>query len=214
MSPVDDAFVRQHAPMVRRAANGIARELNLQRALDDLVSIGFEALLAARANYDESRGVPFAGFAYYRVRGAMLQDGVCIDGLSRRTLARILRAGDAAAEELGEERAQRDDSAEPDRVTLGFDVLFGKVTGALVCARLAEEEKTPEAQLILEMERARVRRAIAALEERERLLLVAIYFEERALDDVAPEIGLTKSGASRMHLRVLERLRQALAPPS
>jgi RNA polymerase sigma factor for flagellar operon FliA len=210
----DDDFIRLHTPMVRRIATTIARELNLSRLLDDLVSIGFEALLAARATYDPSRNIPFAGFAYYRVRGAMLDDGVNIDGLSRRTLARILRAGDAAAEELGEERAQRDDSDEPDRITLGFEVLFGKVTGALLCARVAQEEQTPESQLIAELERARVRRAIAALDDRERTLLVALYFHERVLEDVAPEIGLTKSGASRMHVRALGLLRQTLAPPS
>jgi len=214
MTALNDAFVREHEPMVRRAAVSVARQLNLQRVIDDLVSIGFEALLAARAHYDEARGIPFAGFAYYRVHGAMLQDGVTVDGLSRRTLRRILRAGDAAAEALGEERATRDDAADEDQVTLGFEALFGKVTGALVCARLAEEEKTPESQLIHELERARVRRAIAALDERERLLLIALYFEERVLEDIAPEIGLTKSGASRMHVRVLGQLRQALAPPS
>jgi len=211
---IDDAFVRQHEPMVRRTAASVARRLNLARAIDDLVSIGFEALLAARSSFDESRGVPFEGFAYYRVHGAMLQDGVSIDGLSRRTLARVMRAGDAAAEALAEERAQRDDAGEVDQATLGFESLFGKLTGALVCARLAEEEKTPESQLIHELERARVRRAIASLGERERLLLLALYFEERVLDDIAPEIGLTKSGASRMHMRVLDQLRAALGSPS
>jgi RNA polymerase sigma factor for flagellar operon FliA len=214
MTQVDDAFVRRHERMVRRTATRVARELNLVRSTDDLVSIGFEALLSARSTFDEKRGVPFEGYAYYRVRGAMLADGVTIDGLSRRTIARIMRAGDAAAEELGEERAQRDDSDEADRITLGFEVLFGKVTGALLCARVAEEEKTPESQLIAEIERARVRAAIAALQERERILLFALYFEERVLDDVAADIGLTKSGASRMHVRALGQLRQALAPPS
>ena len=59
-----------------------------------------------------------------------------------------------------------------------------------------------------------MRRAIASLGERERLLLLALYFEERVLDDIAPEIGLTKSGASRMHMRVLDQLRAALGSPS
>ena len=91
--------------------------------------------------------------------------------------------------------------------------MFGKVTGALVCARLAEQERTPELQLMHEMERARVRRAIAALPERERLLLFALYFEERVLDDIAPEIGLSKSGASRAHTRAFVILCEALGPP-
>jgi len=214
MTSLDDAFVREHEPMIRKTAVGVSRALHMPHVVDDLVSVGFETLLGARERFDPSRGVPLSAYLYYRVRHAMLTDGRRIEGLPSKTLARVLRAGDAAVEELAEERGTRDDSGEADRITLGLETVFGQFTGALVCARLAEMEKTPELQLMHEMERARVRRAVAALPERERLLLFALYFEERVLDDIAPEIGLTKSGASRMHTRALAALRDALGPPS
>lgn len=214
MTAVTDAFVREHEPMIRKTAVGVSRALHMPHVVDDLVSVGFETLLLAHDDFDPARGVPLQAYLYYRVRHAMLTDGRRIEGLPRKTLARVLCAGDAALEQLAEERGTRDDSAEAVRITLGLESVFGQLTGALVCARLAEQENTPELQLMHEVERARVRRGVAALPERERLLLLALYFEERVLDDIAPEIGLSKSGASRMRTRALLALRDALGSPS
>ena len=80
--------------MICRTAVGVARSMGMLNIVDDLVSIGFEALLDAHARFDPARGLAFPVYAYYRVRGAMLQDGRRIEGLTRSTLARVLRAGD------------------------------------------------------------------------------------------------------------------------
>ena len=206
----DEDFAREHDDLVRGTAMNLARELDLVPVLDDLVAYGFAGLFEARRRFDPDKGVPFAGFASYRIRGAIL-DGVRQMGtLSRKTLLRVLRAADALLEQAGEERAMRGPGDDVASIASAFDGLFGKLTGGMLVARLAEEEQTPETRLIHEVERARLRGAMAALPEREQTVLRGMYFEDRVLDDIGGEIGLSRSGASRVHTRALELLRDQL----
>ena len=85
-----------------------------------------------------------------------------------------------------------------------------KFVGREYPAQLADEQTTPETKLIDELERARVRRALARVPAREQALLRAIYFEERVLEDAGDELGIKRSGAHRMHTRALGMLREAL----
>jgi DNA-directed RNA polymerase specialized sigma subunit len=55
-------------PMVRRMAS---RYTHTGLGSDDAVGVGAVALVEAARRYDHRRGVPFAGFAFFRVRGAM-----------------------------------------------------------------------------------------------------------------------------------------------
>ena len=68
-------LIAQHGKMVHGLANRLRRELCLRGEIDDLIAFGFGGLLEAKRRFDPTRGVRFQTFAYYRVRGAML-DGV------------------------------------------------------------------------------------------------------------------------------------------
>src|SRR5262245_17063244 len=61
--------------LVDAIARRIAREIGGAAELDELLSFGREGLLDAARKFDASRGVPFRGYASFRVRGAIL-DGV------------------------------------------------------------------------------------------------------------------------------------------
>jgi RNA polymerase sigma factor for flagellar operon FliA len=57
---------------------------------------------------------------------------------------------------------------------------------------------------------ARTRRAMDKLPEKERRLLQLHYFEDRNLEVAGVELGLSKSWASRLHARAVDRLRKVL----
>jgi RNA polymerase sigma factor for flagellar operon FliA len=57
---------------------------------------------------------------------------------------------------------------------------------------------------------ARARRAIESLPDKERRLLQLHYFEDKNLDVAGAELGLSKSWASRLHTRAVNRLRKLL----
>ena len=92
MAAGDDDFVREYAVFVRGVANQIKLQLSLECDSDDLVAFGFEGLLQARERFDGSRNVPFKAFAYYRVRGAILDGVRSMAYLPRRAHARMKAA--------------------------------------------------------------------------------------------------------------------------
>jgi RNA polymerase sigma factor (sigma-70 family) len=65
--------VVRHLPLVRSIANGLCA--NAPRVeIDDLVSAGTVGLIEAVERYDQKRGVPFASYAYIRIRGAIIDE--------------------------------------------------------------------------------------------------------------------------------------------
>ena len=68
-----DKWVVRHLPLVRSIASRTCARIR-QVEVDDLVSAGTVGLIEAVERYDEKRGVPFANFAYSRIRGAIIDE--------------------------------------------------------------------------------------------------------------------------------------------
>ncbi len=196
-----DGFIAQHEKMVRALASRLRRELALHGELEDLVAFGFGGLLEARHRFDPARGVRFQTFAYHRVRGAML-DGV-------RKMAHLPRR----AHERLQQPAETPPTALPKAAATPLEKVFARVSAGLTTAgplhgSLGDE--SPEAALLKNESVARLLGALAGLSERQRTLVRGHYFEGRALDEIARELGISRSWASRLHTRALEELRRAL----
>jgi DNA-directed RNA polymerase specialized sigma subunit len=87
----DEQFVCQHAGFVRRIALQSRIQLGLDTPEEDLVALGVQGLLGARQRFDADERTRFESFAYYRVRGAIL-DGVQKEPLPRPVQARLRAA--------------------------------------------------------------------------------------------------------------------------
>jgi RNA polymerase sigma factor (sigma-70 family) len=68
----------------------------------------------------------------------------------------------------------------------------------------------PEEALGLEQARALVRKTIASLGDQERQLMEMYYYREMSLQEVGDHLGLSKSWTSRLHGRVVDKLRRIL----
>ena len=196
-----NAFITQHEKMVHGLAARLRRELSLHGELDDLVAFGFGGLLEARQRFDPARGVRFQTFAYHRVRGAML-DGV-------RKMAYLPRR----AHERLRESAETPPTARPRAAPTPLDKVFARVSAGLTTAgplhgSLGDE--SPERKLLKDESITRLLGALAGLSDRQRKLVRGYYFEGRSLDDIAGELGISKSWASRLHTGALAELRSAL----
>jgi RNA polymerase sigma factor for flagellar operon FliA len=55
-----------------------------------------------------------------------------------------------------------------------------------------------------------MQRALEGLPDQERFLIRGHYLEGRNFDELAAELGLSKSWASRLHTRALGRMRELL----
>jgi RNA polymerase sigma factor FliA len=208
--------------MVRR----LARELGPGADLDELRSFGREGLLDAARKFDPERGVPFRGYASFRVRGAIM-DGVRASArLPRRAHERLsgIQAGARTSEGMLEDAfapttsggsAEDADRALAEHlaamataVAVGLlsTTVYGDSNERIPLATDASPEEALGRAEALEL----VRRSIAELPHEEGELVRRHYLEGERFDDVAKELGLSKSWASRLHTRAIKRLTEKL----
>lgn len=214
----DESFIRDHEGLVTHIAKRLRREMDLNVSMEDMRAWGFQGLLEARGRFDAGRGVQFSTFAYYRVRGAMI-DGIRKMGyVSRRAheLARIAQAADDIAEQSAETRAGQtpEQAANVEATLANIDEILARTTAAFVIEAVgqAERERVPQPEeLVLAAEsRSRVRAAVETLPEREAKVIRDFYFGGRVLDEIAADFGVSRSWVSRMHTRALGLLKDAL----
>jgi RNA polymerase sigma factor FliA len=212
----DEQFVREYEGFVRGTALNTRAQLGLDAPVEDLVAFGFQGLLEARARFDASKGVSFKAFAYYRVRGAVLDGVRAMSRLPRRAYARLkaVEALDRFAEDLAEGRATTQQRPNAETNLRAIDAILGRVAAAYTIAVAHDEAlegvSSAEDTLLYEERRARVRAALEQLPDRERKLVTGHYYDGRQFDDVSAELGISKSWGSRIHAHALDLLRQAL----
>lgn len=213
----DAEFVETHAVYVKGIAAQVRAQLGFECDMDDLIGFGYRGLLEAHQRFDEGKGVKFKSFAHYRVRGAMLDGIRKMAYLPRRAYRRLLAAEalDGEAEfvaQTGAAAPSEPDAAGALRVA---DGILGRMAAAYCVAAGSEDDAppddSPEDRLLRAERKKRTASAIAKLPERERFLIEGHYLQGRRFDELAAELGLSKSWGSRLHSRALGLLRDALS---
>lgn len=176
------ALVHEHLPLVRGIARKIHAQLGGRMPLDELVSLGSEGLVEAAYRFDPSTGARFKTYAFYRIRGAML-DGVGTLAPLTRSAYRRLRTHGVPAPDV------RPTAPEPTEFA-GTTDTDGEVYRAQM--------------------RALLERAIAELPAPQQEVIRACYFEDLTILDAGKRIGKSKSWACRLHARALADLRDEL----
>ncbi|MFW6066742.1 MAG: sigma-70 family RNA polymerase sigma factor [Myxococcota bacterium] len=216
----EDRLIEEHRELVHRLAHRLRSELDLSCEVDDLIAYGMQGLIQARNRFDPSRGVQFSTFAHYRVRGAILDGVRQMAYLPRRAhrRLRVAEATDHVAEAAGDAR-RTGSPAGPglEDTASALDGALSRITAAFTLAAVGQDSAEqppsgdPEHALLSAEAGSRVREAVDALPERERALVRGFYFEGRRFDEVAAEIGISKSWASRLHAKALGLLRDRLS---
>lgn len=220
-APTEPRLTRDQQALVERAAHRVPQIARQIRHLlggvsfEECESAGYEALVRSALRYDPSLGVPFTGYAYPRVRGAML-DAARRASPDRRRLTRAIklveaveaaRANHEAPALAGEPRSLRE------RVEAAA-AMIREVTTAVVLTRVVEAEperladtSAPVDEVVAdEHTRQVVQRAMQRCEPEDRALLAALYFGEQTMHEYAAAIGVNVSTVSRRHSRALARL--------
>lgn len=199
----------------------VARQMGGAIELDDLRSFGREGLLDAARKFDSERGVPFRAYANFRVRGAIIDGVRSLAQLPRRAYERL--NGMSAALKVSEGEADDRFTAPGDVTRAQADQALGEHLAAMAAAMAVgliaptgvgeqgeqvqvsvtdnPEEAVSRAQLL-----AAVESAINELPEEEAVLVRRHYLEGERFDHVAQALGLSKSWASRLHTRAMQRL--------
>ena len=204
-----DSFIREYENLVFKIAHKIHRRFTGQIDLEDLIGWGYIGLMEAHQRYQEEIGTQFATYAYYRIRGAIL------DALSNVRSDQEVRT-ETGYNEIFETYAHvvvaQGHQASIEGRLARISTLSGNL--AMICI-LAEPPETsmrsqaaPHQQaLIRHQTHQKVRDTLERLPQTERDLLKGFYFEGRSLSEMATAMGYSPSWASRVHNRALERLR-------
>jgi RNA polymerase sigma factor for flagellar operon FliA len=213
----DSEFIRQYDAFVRGIVKHTRAQLGIEGDPEDLLACAYQGLLEARQRFDPARGVQFKSFAYYRVRGAVLDGVRRMAYLPKRAYARLkaAEAADLEGEPVVEARAATGAGVGDGAGALrAIDGILGRVAAAYCTAASASGEErdadSPEQSAIAREQHALVRKAIEVLPEQERFLIRGHYLEGRDFDELAAELGLSKSWASRLHSRALDRMRELI----
>lgn len=213
-----DSLVFLHQGLVRAIARGIHRSFPSNIELDDLIGYGQLGLAQAARDFDPDRGIQFSTFAYYRIRGAILDGANQMNWLKRST-----RAGDAY-ERMGDDLLATD-AADASHESGSSHVnwlggMSGKLAVVFLLGQAGEDQQPldPEDQnadvplecLLDEELKLTLRALLAELPDDARQLLHATYFEGKTLKEAGEELGISKAWASRLHAKALDQLSRAL----
>lgn len=215
MQNLEDDLITNNLALVTSIATKIAAQLPVSVEFEELQSFGREGLTQAARRYDPDRGVAFTTYAYYRIRGAIL-DGLRTMGSS---IGGYRLMFEARADAYLEERSA--DPRPPTAVAAAerLSHLVTDLTHAyLLCSDQAEEapdRNIPDPHRVAEAKEQMtlISSAIALLPQNEQEIIHLMYVDGLNLTETATRLEISKGWASKLHARALAALRKVGADP-
>ncbi|KKK53705.1 hypothetical protein LCGC14_3092120 [marine sediment metagenome] len=163
-----DSLILEHMPQVERIAARLKIRLPSHVDIEELEADGYVGLVRAASRWDPTRGLPFGSYAWWNIRGEM------IEGL-RRTYRQLNPALTVSLGALREE-----------------DEVFRDE------AYLEPEKKAAEARLDAASILALLTRSNNSHGQRQARLLTARHLEGRTQADIAGQMGVTRARVSQL----------------
>lgn len=207
-----DQLIAEHMSYAASIASRVYQSLSRVVEYDEVLSSARLGLLEAAKRYNEKAGVDFKTFAYYRIKGAVY-DGLRKAGWIPRTLYAKIKFEEAANDYL-QFMSEHADSRTMDPVGEDLSNTVNSLASIYIISFDSAEDldvedtSTPGLEKSAEFRQVRrhMREAINSLPDTEKKLIKMYYFQNRTLEEVGLELGLSKSWTSRLHARALELL--------
>jgi RNA polymerase sigma factor FliA len=215
-----ERLVVAYSPLVKYVAGRMGSGLPAHVEEADLISYGLGGLITAIQRFDLSREIKFETYAITRIRGAIIDE--------LRTLDWVPRSVRARAREF--ERVNMKLEAKLQRVQDFQDALVQISNSTIVALDelwhvsdasgdqvslldTIPDSNAPDPQMLIDQSelRDRIADAIAALPEREKLVVALYYYENLTLREIGEVLGVTESRVSQLHTKAVLRLRSKLA---
>ncbi len=222
---IEDDLVREHLPLVRRAVAELSARMPRHAARDDLVSAGMMGLAQAARNFDPSLGVPFHRYAATRIKGSLLDELRANDWASRPVRAKArnmelaierltaklgcIPSQSELAESMGVALSiVQGLAADLHRATvLNYDSMLVSGDGEGV---LLVDGGTPELELLERERNAYLVDAIRSLPPRLQVVVKGYFFENRSMQDIGAELGVSESRVSQLRAEALDLLKDGI----
>lgn len=220
---VGEERIIQHIPLVKSIVGRIIKSLPKYVDFDDLVGYGMLGLVKAGRDFDPGKNVKFSTYAFYRIKGEIIDALRSQDWLPRSLKEKIQRLR-LASKQL-EDVLGREPDEEELAECLGMDIqevrsLLFK-TGQSEVVSLEEElqdklffdnnlkseyENISEQEELIDI----LAKAIDNLDERERTVLALYYYEDLNLKEISSVLNLTESRICQLLANAIEILRNRI----
>lgn len=225
-----NTIISEAMPLVKSIIGKVRRPDTALSQYEDIESAGIMGLLQALESYDCEKNIQFNTFAYYRIRGNIIDYLRSIDQLPRndRTMfGKAQQVIDELQQKLGREPEDKEVAEELDieiedylellsgvqqRAVLSLDQpAYSEDSGQTVSDRIENRDfEQPDENLEQEDVSIHIKQAINQFKERERLILALYYYENLTLKEIAMLLGLTEARISQIVGKLLLQLKSKL----
>ena len=221
---VRQELIIEYVPLVKLVAGRLAIYLGSNVEYDDLVSYGIIGLIDAIDKFDYGKGIKFETYASLRIRGSILDQIRKMDWIPRSVRQKQKAISEAAkkleamlgpnyadedmAKELGISEEEYNTwlsqtnisnvSSLDDIMEQGSDV---KNTGS------GSSNIDPESSVVKEELKEQLVRALSALTEKEKKVVMLYYYEELTLKEISRVMEVSESRVSQLHSKALTKMR-------
>lgn len=211
-------LIEENLPLVGYLARDVhSRATHVPR--EELASAGALALVTAAEAFDPTLGVPFGAYARRRILGAFADEMRSMDWATRgirKRIKEVTAVRDALTAGLG-----RTATADEIATTMGLprEAVVESLNDAVRAVTSLDDASVlevptaialPEESAAMQERREILTRAVAALPERMRMIIRAVYVNERPVKDIAEDLGVSHSAVSQQRAEAVRLLRDAL----
>ena len=219
-----EELILKYAPLVKQIAERMAVRLPPNISKDELIGPGVMGLFDAIDKFDSTRGIKFMTYASLRIKGAMLDELRKMDWISRSVRRNINKIEDAIRIlEFKLDREPKDDEI-AEQLGLDMDSYYKMISRSHGVSLLSldelmldgttsrlnkqvADEPSPFDELKIREVKKIISKALAALSEKEQLVMSLYYYNELTLREIANVLNLTESRISQIHSKAIVRLR-------
>ncbi|MEP2446830.1 MAG: FliA/WhiG family RNA polymerase sigma factor [Balneola sp.] len=228
-SSLKNHIVKESIPLIKNIVGKVNSPNSPLCGKDDLINIGATGLLQALDNYTLDKEVKFNTFAYYRIRGSIIDYLRSVDELSRTNRARYGSAQETTCylqQKLGRNPLDHEVAEEMElelndyhkllskvqqRVALSLDVSISSDSESSLSERIEDLNfELPDQSIINEEDAQQLKHAIKSLTEREQIILALYYYEECTLREIAESLSLSEARISQIIGKMLVTLKATL----
>jgi RNA polymerase sigma factor FliA len=207
--------IERTLPLVKSIAARLKQAHGLAAPFEDLYGLGVDGLLRAAERFDPTRGVAFTTFAYYRIRGAIL-DSLRKDPDRIQIAARAKPAAGVRSrrslEPANDNGRAAGEAVAPDEPWALVETTVLRVHAVEDAGSLSDDEAPAvDEQVERRSVEARVAAALARLPQMERRIVEMHYYADLSFAEIGARLGICKPWAFRLHARALRQLKASLA---
>jgi len=215
--------IMEYLPLVKKVVSRIFPSIPPQLLdFEDLIGYGMIGLMESLDTYNPDKGVKFSTYAFYRIRGAILDALRSLDWMPRemrRKIHSVEAAVNTLTAELGrdpdeEEIAKKTGLSETEVSSLLIDSYQSEVLSFENNLHYYLVKRTDNFLDLDELEKTDlggiISEAIDVLPEREKTILTLYYFEEMNLKEIGRVFDLSESRVSQILKKILIGLREKL----